>query len=235
MTAPAITPEMLADAEAFAAMAAEPLHEDLAAYFEEATPGLGWPAVRHPLVYEIPFFNAGMTNRRYEAKRAELAAAEERGDWAACVWIHQRPHRTEALIEYVVGTDEWGAPRSLADCSDEVRELAADVWRDSENLHQHEDEWEAMFEGVTSERPFTDDPEGWAALPETLTVYRGDCEDGGWSWSLDEKVARFFANRFDAGHALVTGTVAKADVFGYLSQRSESEVLIRHGAVQIEE
>jgi hypothetical protein len=58
--------------------------------------------------------------------------------------------------------------------------------------------------------------------------------DGGWSWSTERKVAEFFANRWDAGHELLHGFVDKRYVFGYITARSEFEVMVRREHVRLQ-
>jgi hypothetical protein len=121
-------------------------------------------------------------------------------------------------------------PLSLDHFDQETRDLIADVWTDSENIGQHEDDWRAIFAvptgfwlGSQGERDEFD------ALPDPIPVWRGDIEDGGWSFTTDERVARFFADRFPhlGTYDIVQDTVPKDRVFGYLSRRGESEVLVR--------
>lgn len=205
----------------------ESLDPELDPYVEEGPLGR---MLRHPLVYEVPLVLPGSANRLLRQKRDRLAEAVKDADWSTAVWLHERPHRLDAFIEYVLGADEDGQPIPLGSVTDDaVRALAADVWVDSENIEQNLDEWGAIFaspHGIL----FNDDPQGWAALPDPLIVFRAGIDDGGWSWTLDRKVAEFFAHRWGANHPLVTAKISKADVFGYLTRRSESEVLAREGS-----
>jgi len=211
----------------------EPLLPELEGYVEEsATFG---KMLRHPLIYEIPLMLPGRSNEGYRQKKAHLEEAIREGDWHRAVFLHERPYRTWALIEYIVGRydDEGGDPIPLSQHAQSVRDLAADVWVDSENLEQHVAEWDAMLADadglvLASEREI----EEFAALPDVLTLYRGDIEDGGYSWSLDPKIAHFFAHRFNASDPLVSGEVDKSAAIGYLSRRGESEVLVPRGAVR---
>jgi hypothetical protein len=117
----------------------------------------------------------------------------------------------------------------LHETTDEIRSLAASVWSDSENLHENVEEWYTMLSGnglvlMDAEQ------EEWDALPETLTIYRGEHGERGFCWSLDKKIGEFFAARFahrgDGPKYLTTATVAKSDVTGYLTGRGESEILV---------
>ncbi len=68
-----------------------------------------------------------------------------------------------------------------------------------------------------------------AAMPDTLTVYRG-CQQfnrKGWSWTLSKDKAQWFSTRCYVGTPqLLTGTVRKSDVLAYLAGRGEEEILV---------
>jgi hypothetical protein len=220
-------------------MRSEPLLPELEPYaFEHPQFGR---VLKHPLVFEVPLLTPGMANRMLRQKQAALDEAIGEGNWSQVLWLHERAHRLDALIEYVVGTNEFDEPRALVDCEDEDRDLAAQVWVDSENIDQHTEEWGQLFAGWEPGDPmlFNDDEEEWAELPDPLTVYRAGIDDGGWSWTLDPKVAEFFARRWNwrRGHteSLLKGRVRKANVFGYLTSRGESEVLVPEGMVEVED
>lgn len=224
--------DLMQSAEGLVKLASEPLHPDLEPWVED-NPMLG-KCLKHPLVYDITMSLPGHANLRYEAKKEALQDALDRKDWDRVVFLHERPYRCWALIEYVVGLDDLTAdPIPLVLCSEEVRDLAGTVWVNSENIDQHTDDWGHLFGDWEAGDPmlFNDDPEGWDSLSDPLTVYRAGIDDGGWSWTLDPKIAKFFATRFGENHVVTTGKVNKDHVFGYFTQRSESEVLVLDGAV----
>lgn len=221
-----LTERQWADLEDMAAMQAEPLLPDLMAY--ETVNGLGMRMIAHPLVHDLLPLN-GMVNRAYLRKKEALAKAQEAGDWHTCVFLHERPYRCEALIDYVLGRDEDDVPFAVTSLSDpDLRALVADVWCDSENIHQHVEDWLAITDGHVAGEPllFGDQP-AFDALPDLIEVWRGDCDDGGWSWSTQRKTAEFFARRWDAHHDLLHGFVTKRYVFGYITGRGEAEVMVR--------
>lgn len=207
------------------------LHPDLVPYMEESGP-LNLPMLRHPLVYSIPFTLPGLVNRQYEYKREALAEAIEKEDWHSVVFLHERAYRLRALIDYVTGRNEDGVPLSLAYCGPATRDLACDVWVDSENIQQNIDDWRALFDN--GEVPFLGTPEEQAAfdaLPrrtvhgtECIKAYRGGSV-GDWSWTTDREIAEFFARR--SGLHVRGYQIPVADVFGYLIRRHESELLVR--------
>lgn len=208
-------------------MATEPLVEELDAYVEDNGP-MGMPMLRHPLVYQVPFLNSGMANKTLRLKREALDKAVREGDFHSAVFLHERPYRTMALIHYAVGTNEFGVPFRLGGCNPEIRALAAEVWKDSENLEDHEDEWRVML--GTPGLILCDDAEGYARLPEWVEVYRGDIDDAGMSWSMSRDVADWFAKRFDGNAPLLKGRVHKTRITGYLFGRGEQEILVNDDA-----
>lgn len=68
------------------------------------------------------------------------------------------------------------------------------------------------------------------ALPEKVTIYRGVDDPEykyGFSWTLDKKVARWFANRNQGnGTYVYECTVDKKDLICYFQIRNEKEVII---------
>lgn len=227
-----IDAEAMAMLTEMAAMRDEELHPDLAACVYENS--LGMRMIGHPLVHDVMPIN-GFANRKLVEKQKALAEAIEAEDWHTVVFLHERPYRCTALIDYVLGRDEdWQVIPVSTD--PDTRDLVVDVWTDSENIHQHVEDWMRITSDWEPGMPllFASDEERveFDTLPETLTLWRGDCDDGGWSWSLDRKVGEFFARRFSADHALLTGTVSKRDVFGYITRRGESEVMVRREHVK---
>jgi hypothetical protein len=78
------------------------------------------------------------------------------------------------------------------------------------------------------------DKEIYHTLPPNLLIYRGANEsapDQGWSWSLSEKIAHFFANRFHKG-VVIKGECERKDVIAYFGVRNEQEILIPFNKVK---
>lgn len=205
-----------------AAMRDEPLSPELVEWVEQGQWG---PMLRHPLVYMVPLILPGQANRALVAKRAAIAEYAAAGDWRMVVFLHERPYRLKALIDYVTGHDEEGI--SIPLCSvPEHWELAADVWVDSENIEQEIETWRDLIGngncdlwlGSPEERTAFD------ALPDPIAAYRGGSA-GGWSWSTDIKIAEFFSNR--SALPVREVMIPKEDCFGYLTRRGESELLVR--------
>lgn len=220
--------EMIADKNAA-------LHPDLVPYLREV-PNWGM-ALKHPLVNEMFVMN-GVANRLYEHKRAALDRALADNDWDAVVTLHERPWRCEALIDYVLGRDDYGVPLPVTTLTDPVlRELVAYVWCDSENIGEHIDDWLAITDGHVAGEPLLfGDQEAFDALPRDrwgrIEVWRGDCADGGWSWTTSRETALFFCRRWNEGNDLLHGYVMPRHVFGYITSRSETEVMVRREHVR---
>lgn len=199
-----------------------PLHPDLLPYVEEQ--GEWGPMLRSPLVYQVPLMLPGAANKMLAYKRERIIKHSEAGDWSTVIFLHERPYRLDALIEYVTGRYEDGTP-GPADCVPEHWDLIADVWVDSENIEQKIDDWRALFNdgeglwlGTAEERAAFD------ALPDPIPAWRGGTV-GDWSWTTERKTAAFFAGR--SGYPVRSALIPKSDCFGYLTRRGEFELLVR--------
>lgn len=206
----------------------EPLHGALAAYLTpaEATAS-GWPALRHPLVYMIPFLpqHSKTANAALARKHAALVKAAEEGDWQAWIWLHERPWRFTAFAQIADGLDD-----------ETYWLLLSDVWIDSENLHQVGDRvlrslLEIPERGASTQMMTEAERAAFDALPEQVVVYRGWNGGGtrhGWSWSLDRERAEWFARRFapPEGGKIIEATVPRSAILALFTRRSENEVVI---------
>lgn len=121
-------------------------------------------------------------------------------------------------------------------------ELARSVWMDCENIPQVLDLWALLFsisfydalESEVSPSPLgrmwmsEQDFKEFAELPQTMTIYRGECNDGGISWTRSKKTAEFFARRpFNESTGKVSKRrVHKSQVFAYFTGRNEQEVIL---------
>jgi hypothetical protein len=201
------------------------LREELVPYVVESSV-LG-KMLKHPLVFDVPLVTPGRANEAYDYKTKRLEEALAAEDWHTVVFLHERPYRTWALVNYVVGDGVH-----LSETTDEIRALAARVWVDSENLSEHIEDWAVMLNGHDGLVLTDAEPEEWDALPETLTIYRGEEGERGFCWSLNKETAEWFARRFQKHGGrkryLTTATVTKSDVTGYLTGRNETEVLVIH-------
>lgn len=208
----------------------EELNPELARYIDDDGP-FG-PSIKHPLVFSIvhsPALNA-FVNAQLRQKKEALRRARSRGDWHACVWIHERPYRLDAFLDISWRLD---GPRYW--------ELLGDVWSDTENSWQNRSEWREAFTADPEGREMMSDegvrcvfdlpPEKGGLLPMTR-VYRGYRFDDalqGFSWTLDKARARWFANRLrqddHPSPKIASGFVAREHVIAYMTGRDEQEIV----------
>lgn len=202
----------------------EELHHDLLPYQVELERTGTW--VKHPLVFSMMHDQAlnGKVNKQYALKVKALAEAEDAGKWITAIWLHERPHRFEALerMQDFMGDEEFW-------------EAVSAVWTDSENIWQHQEEWEFL---LSSDRPGRESmmEEGERAFlrlcPPELKVYRGINRDGradGLSWTHDRGKAEWFANYLcfepHQRKIVVEGTIRKDDILAIFDGRDEFEVV----------
>ena len=107
--------------------------------------------------------------------------------------------------------------------------IARDLWIECENISQYLEYWMEYFDQSTDGFLWMNrkDKEGYRRLPDTVTIYRGNCDDGGISWSTKKDVAEFFANRGMNGSTgvVLSATVKKRDIYAYF-HTPEREVVV---------
>lgn len=227
-----VSPEHI---EAFALNAdgtAPPLCDELAAALWTSHKS-GMTFIKHPFVNEIytPGL-AGRFNRQLAEKQRLVERARSEQEWSTYVWLHERPWRLQALLD-------------VADRCDDVEWwlLARDVWIDSENVHEHYDEWRSIFTSDHDNRAalmLDDELDVLAAKGERFTIYRGCAEPDfvGLSWTLDRERATWFAQRSARLHGgdhgwLLVGRVRRSNVVAYFTTRSEEEIVVLPEQVSI--
>jgi hypothetical protein len=204
----------------------EPLHPDLVPHL--TTGSLG-PMLHHPLVINVIHHDMqnGFTNKQYLAKKAAVEEAEDEGNWSRYIFMHERPYRFDALMQ--------AAKQGLARDPKQYWDMVGSVWVDSENIHESFSAWHRLWSAPMPGRENCmneDEQAALAALPDTITVYRGvghAAARRGLSWTTDKARAEWFANRF-SGHRgrrphVYQGTVAKKDVLAHFLGRNESEIV----------
>lgn len=211
----------------------EELLPELADMLEPAGGSQTFPMLRHPLVYAVPYLpqlNA-MLNAQYKAKMQLLADYKQQRNWAGIIALYEKPYRVDAL--------KLLRPKLPLHV---YWELLANVWTGSENLESYTQaqlldllHWKR---GHLRERMMTaDERTALANMSPTLTVYHGYDPAGRQqrlSWTLELRVARFFATRMGLKHGRIAqGTVDKKHVLAYLTSRNEAEVIVhpRHVTV----
>ncbi len=196
------------------------LHEEklLPELEEYVTDGPLGRFLNHPLVQDMMVdAMPGFANIQLRQKKASLAKAIENKNWNQYINIHERPYRFDALQELIDRYEPENAD-----------ELIRDAWIDSENIHQNFDGWYNLIEsnGIAMSE---EDAKVYRELPEQVTVYRGcsPLNEEGFSWTLDQEKAEWFANRFSrAGSKVMKVTVPKSEIVAYLGGRGESEVIL---------
>lgn len=209
----------------------EELDPELEAFHYESDNG--WDVIKHPLVFSIvhaPFMNHRCNQQLAYKKRATAKALEE-GQWHSYVFLHERPFRVDAFKRIAKRMDDEAYWDLLSEC-----------WIDSENIRENPAVWTRL---LRSKRPGREhlmseaDRALLAQFPDTIEVFQGhtDERDDGWSWTIDQSKAEWFARRFaDFEHAdpvVSYGTCSKSDVIAFLTNRGESEILIPRTKVQI--
>jgi len=196
----------------------ESLHPDLVPYLEQSSEG--WMMLRHPLVYQVPFFSNGSANAYYEQKRNAVEKATGDKNYKQFVWLFERPYRVEAFIKIadkLSDTDYW--------------KLLSDVWIDTENQYAYLKEWKKLLGSKRSNRHYMmveEEDNILRSLADEVSIYRG-CQKGlnedGLSWTLDKSKAKFFANRFGKKGIILERKIPKSDIVAVLLSRGESEVI----------
>lgn len=207
----------------------EELHEELAACVATER---DMPVLRHPLVYSVPYFPAlnKSLNIAFAQKTAALQSAAEQGRWSACVGLFERPYRVDAFREYI---------HLMSDV--QYWEVLASIWIDSENIRENQLVWQELLSSSRGDRhAFVGSAEELDAMPETFLVYQGhtDDRDDGWSWTLDEQTAVWFAHRFArlerARPVVSVAVVKRVDVTAYRQDRGEQEIIVDPRAVVLQ-
>ena len=196
----------------------EPLHPDLVPYMEISDGG--WAMLRHPLVYQVPFFSNGTANAIYAQKQKEVKDALGSWNYAKFVWLHERPYRVEAFKKIA---------KNLGDVS--YWQLLSQIWVDTENQYAYLKDWKKL---LTADRMWRnemmneEDAELFRSLPEEVIIYRG-CQKGlnekGLSWTLDKSKAEFFANRFSKKGIILERKIPKSEIVAVLTSRGETEII----------
>jgi len=184
---------------------------------------LGFTMLRHPLVYQVPFYSWKMANKSLEAKLEELQKAEANKNWSQYLWWYERPHRIPQLM---------GLWREKKITKDQLRELLGDVWRDTEMPRQFGIK---KIVKLFRDAGFINDTDGSGFNPIAVPtpIYRGVNSLSknyvrGISWTRSPRTAEFFARRFagSTGGMVAKTMVDPAACLAVLSNRDEFEILV---------
>lgn len=201
----------------------DPLHPDLLPYVVDDG---SMPTLRHPLVYQVPYFPGlnRIANRQYEAKKKALQEDLAEHNWFSFIFLHERPYRIEAFEEIesrLTNKEYW--------------ELLGDIWTDTENYWQAADKWHELFSSKRAQRKYlmsAEERNHLLSLPNSVTVHRGFSVNGAeksLSWTTSLEKASWFATRLTMDGErprIATTTVDRDQIIAYKNERGEDEVII---------
>jgi hypothetical protein len=202
----------------------EKLLPELQPYLETADNTWGWPMLRHPLVFSVPYMEHmnAMYNEQYLRKREYLDKSFQESNWSTYVFLHERPYRFKAFDE--ISQD--------IESDRDYWELFGNVWVDSENIWQNIHYIYPALRADRSDREYMMDEKErkfLSELPDKFTIYRGHTRRNrkGYSWTLNSGKARWFAGRFNEKSASVASAIcSKKDVIAVFLGRGEFEVVV---------
>lgn len=198
------------------------LHDDLVPYLCNTS---AFQMLRHPLVYSVPYhpqLNA-IINKQYKQKKNAVEEAKRDKKFSSYIFLHERPYRINAFSDM-----------SKLMNDKEYYETLSHIWIDSENIYQNKDLWKSLMkekDRVRAKRHFMskEDQKYFDSLPDIITVYRG-YDPGknkvGFSYSLSEEKAEWFAKRFNKNGMVVKRKISKLKIFAYTNSRNEQEIII---------
>lgn len=188
------------------------LHPELEQYLESME-HFG-KMLRHPLLFAVPYFGEQENERLntlFELRKAAIAEHIKERDYLSYVFTHERPYRLNALMTLYGNIT-----------TEELLPIVLEVYTDSENISENDDDWHLLLEPLTGTDP-------WGTVHELpdgeFTIYRGGSRDG-FSWTLDVDKAKWFANRWNQNLPLWQAVVTRNDVIGYYDHRGEKEVIV---------
>lgn len=211
----------------------EDLVPALVDYLEEGTV---YKMLRHPLVYAVPYTESmnAYYNLVYKTKHEAAQKLLRERNLLAYLMCFENPHKLTALHDYVVNYD--------VDDNKLYWEAVLNTWISVDNSYQNREEWLELWTMEDKGSPLQimseEEVEQFAALPETITIYRGFMYmEGlqGLSWSLDFDQATWFAKRYGKGIPRVAcAEIKKSDVL-FLVDSSEREVIVHPEHIVVKE
>jgi len=186
--------------------------------------------IKHPLVnitYSLDPRVVTQANKMLAYKRELIAEHEGKGEYDDIIlYVFERPWRVEAFERY--------QPLMTAA---QASEILAELWSDTERVwcNGNRERFMRLIPKVAIRKHWIEDEEEFNKLPKRMRVYRGttdaETESGeyGLSWTLDREKAEWFSQRYAADQgapAVLTATVFKRRVLGYLTGLEESEIVV---------
>lgn len=181
--------------------------------------------IRHPFycgfLYDSPKFIEHV-KKMIEYRKEKAAFYLKEKDYDSYVFLHERPFRLEKFLHI--------QHKSLKNKGElYTGNIVSRVWIDSENPNINIIVWISLFKRYGENLMTKKEQSFFDSLPETFDLYHGDEgeDDAGISWTLDKKVAEFFAKRFtDDMRKVIKVTAKKSECLCYLNGRSEEEIII---------
>jgi len=204
----------------------EPLCDELKMYLTDIG---GFYALRHPLIYAVPYFASqnALLNYQLQVRKETAKKYKKEGVLEKYIFLHERPYRLAAFDEVksrLQNPEYWM--------------LLHDIWIDSENIWQNKKIWKRLLtakKGLRHCFMVKDDRVALFDMPQIITVYRGCSElnKDGYSWTLSEDKASMFAVRYksfkksgQAAGMIISKQIDKKKIFAYTNQRNEQEIII---------
>ena len=118
------------------------LDPELQDYYTGTTSFLGFPSIKHPLVYQVTylesFTSVALANQCLKRKKEQLQEYIDAEDYTGMGMVHERAHRASAFFSYVF--DE--APPL------EAARLLLEIYVDTENYYQNKEMWAMMIDSL---------------------------------------------------------------------------------------
>ncbi len=190
--------------------------------------------ISHPLVVSLGYDSTSgeqtrMLNDWLEKKRKAVQQAVEEKDWCRVIMLYEKPYRLRALSEHGPAMPDEVYFHHLGQ-----------IWMEVENVWQHRNDIPHLLSPPGRDlrkRSLMMSPDDQAVLeglPEIVTIYRGcgPMNEQGWSWTLDEEQAEWFAQRVPGssgdlfGGLVLIAECQRSAIIAYLSGRGEDEIII---------
>jgi len=195
------------------------------------------PVLKHPLLYSVPYTPQlnKILNASFKAKMVYVAEALKKKDEGRYLLMHERPYRVSKLLELA----KIGYFDTVPDGGNRYWQQVGQWWIDSENVHEALPQWRVLWYmqkyRIHRSACMNDDEKAHlSTLPDLIPIWHGEEINDvvGMSWTTDYAIAKWFANRFEAGRRVYQGLAPKEKVIAFFSRRGESEVLINPRDVQ---
>lgn len=193
------------------------LYPELQLYYEAKGGKLGWPMLRHPLVFAVPFLSWKTANTQFDAKQKHVNELIAQGKRAEAIWFYEKPYRISLLIEWF----NFGLLSTT-----QLTELLPEIWISTEFPYSNAGGYRRILKLFKETGFVTDAPDH--QVPDEPIIFRG-CSpkyQRGMSWTFNPRKAAWFAQRFDQDGKVYTARITKEGVLGLFLGRDEDEVVV---------